>query len=273
MSTSPAAPRNRKRRRVNANRVGILAMSDLDAWPCLNEQILAATLSTWISPVYAHYEVSIDRHTKSPTRPNGSIDPEVPDYMEFKFTCKTDPSHSPVYRRRNDTKRGTGNLLIIRRFNKSYKHTTSDRNANTQVDSDDSDVSNDEWPPENSPAEPNKGNSAIETYLRGEPIHREVVKKVRGPLGYWELQLAVNPCPELAQFAIDYLSAPASSVDVERAFSCSRLMTKHIQHQMSTDTFGAKMALKSWYKTPLLPDVSDIASLLANRPPTPSSEN
>ncbi|KAF8595113.1 hypothetical protein BDV93DRAFT_402504, partial [Ceratobasidium sp. AG-I] len=54
----------------------------------------------------------------------------------------------------------------------------------------------------------------------------------------------------------------ASSVDAERAFSCGRLMNNHLQHQMSSDTFCAKMAIRSWYETPLLPDVEDVASLL-----------
>ncbi|EUC54823.1 hAT family dimerization protein [Rhizoctonia solani AG-3 Rhs1AP] len=44
---------------------------------------------------------------------------------------------------------------------------------------------------------------------------------------------------------MDYLSAPASSVDAERVFSCSRLTINHLQHQMSPDTFCAKMALRS----------------------------
>ena len=39
-------------------------------------------------------------------------------------------------------------------------------------------------------------------------------------------------------------------------------MNNHLQHQMSSDTFCAKMAIRSWYETPLLPDVEDVASLL-----------
>ncbi|KAF8602021.1 hypothetical protein BDV93DRAFT_413911, partial [Ceratobasidium sp. AG-I] len=54
----------------------------------------------------------------------------------------------------------------------------------------------------------------------------------------------------------------ASSVDAERAFSSGRLMNNHLQHQMSSDTFCAKMAIRSWYETPLLPDVEDVAMLL-----------
>ncbi|KAG8730581.1 hypothetical protein FRC12_020183, partial [Ceratobasidium sp. 428] len=47
-------------------------------------------------------------------RPNeadsGTIS-ETLDYMEFAFTCKTDPARHPVqYRRRSETHQGTGNL-------------------------------------------------------------------------------------------------------------------------------------------------------------------
>ncbi|KAG8717378.1 hypothetical protein FRC09_014374 [Ceratobasidium sp. 395] len=86
-------------------------MSDIEAWSYSNQQILDATLPTWRSPVYAHYNVSIERHTQSITNPDGSIDPDAPDYMDFKFICKTNPNHPAVYRRRVDTGRGTGNLI------------------------------------------------------------------------------------------------------------------------------------------------------------------
>ena len=72
--------------------------------------------------------------------------------------------------------------------------------------------------------------------------------------------------------AIDFLSAPgtksyesifhanlnewklASSVDAERAFSGGRLQVNHLQHNVSSQTFKARVALGSWVNTPLLPD-------------------
>ncbi|KAG8694375.1 hypothetical protein FRC08_008533 [Ceratobasidium sp. 394] len=113
---------------------------------------------------------------------------------------------------------------------------------------------------------------SIEGYLRTEPVSSEAIRLAGGPLRYWESQASSETYSQLAQFAINYLSAPASSVDVERAFSCGRLMNNHLQHQMSGDTFCAKMALKSWYQTPLLRDVDHIATLLEEHgikaPPT-----
>ncbi|KAJ6598569.1 hypothetical protein B0H10DRAFT_1636513, partial [Mycena sp. CBHHK59/15] len=45
----------------------------------------------------------------------------------------------------------------------------------------------------------------------------------------------------------------ASSVDAERAFSGGRLQVNHLQHQTSSQTFKARVALGSWINTPLLP--------------------
>ncbi|KAI9566708.1 hypothetical protein HD554DRAFT_2220870 [Boletus coccyginus] len=53
--------------------------------------------------------------------------------------------------------------------------------------------------------------------------------------------------------ALDYLSAPASSVDAERSFSCGWLQVNHLQHGISSQSFKAKLAVGSWSRTPLLP--------------------
>jgi hypothetical protein len=98
---------------------------------------------------------------------------------------------------------------------------------------------------------------------------------------YWSAKLDTNP--RLARMALDYLTAPgvyryqpflllksltclciypATSVDAERAFSAGRLTINHLQHNMSSETFEAKMAVGSWYGTPLLPSLSDAAAII-----------
>jgi hypothetical protein len=94
---------------------------------------------------------------------------------------------------------------------------------------------------------------------------------------YWSAKL--DSTPHLARMALDYLTAPgayshlcsmllhtnpciATSVDVERAFSAGRLTINHLQHNMSSETFEAKMAVGSWYGTPLLPGISDVAAII-----------
>ncbi|CAE6404230.1 unnamed protein product [Rhizoctonia solani] len=68
--------------------------------------------------------------------------------------------------------------------------------------------------------------------------------------------------PRLARMALDYLTAPVTSVDVERAFSAGRLTINRLQRNMSPSTFEAKMAVGSWYGTPPLPDISEVASVI-----------
>ncbi|KIJ07989.1 hypothetical protein PAXINDRAFT_59310, partial [Paxillus involutus ATCC 200175] len=63
-------------------------------------------------------------------------------------------------------------------------------------------------------------------------------------LKYWELARATRP--RVAQMALDFLSAPASSVDAERSFSCGRLQVNHLQHNIGSQAFKAQMAIGSW---------------------------
>ena len=44
----------------------------------------------------------------------------------------------------------------------------------------------------------------------------------------------------------------ATSVDAERAFSGGRRAVDFMQHNTSSQTFRARMAVGSWYATPLL---------------------
>ncbi|EUC55345.1 hAT family dimerization protein [Rhizoctonia solani AG-3 Rhs1AP] len=152
--------------------------------------------------------------------------------------------------------------VIVNRFNSTYKNSSSVNSAT--IDQQQEEESEDEWIPNNRPLRQSADVNSIETYLRTEHVSRHVIKLAGGPLQYWDAQRALVSCSDLSRFAIDYLSAPASSVEVERAFSCGHLMTNHLQHQMSPETFQAKMALRSWYKTPLLWDVSELATVLGD---------
>ncbi|TFK41569.1 hypothetical protein BDQ12DRAFT_599629 [Crucibulum laeve] len=51
----------------------------------------------------------------------------------------------------------------------------------------------------------------------------------------------------------DFCSAPASSVDAGCAFSSGCLQINHLQHNMSSQTFKAQMAVGSWAKSALFP--------------------
>ncbi|QRV99250.1 hAT family dimerization protein [Ceratobasidium sp. AG-Ba] len=99
---------------------------------------------------------------------------------------------------------------------------------------------------------------SIEQYLVDDVVSEDVVAQHGGLIRYCTTQLKERP--QVYSMAIDYLTAPASSVDAKRAFSNGRLMVNHLQHQMSSRTFQAKMAVGSWVGTPLLPDLTAAAT-------------
>ncbi|CAE6455658.1 unnamed protein product, partial [Rhizoctonia solani] len=102
--------------------------------------------------------------------------------------------------------------------------------------------------------------ASIHSYLETPVVPPDVIRQCGGVIPYWNNQL--DSRPRLARMALDYLTAPASSVDAERAFSSGRLMINHLQHQMSSRTFQSQMAIGSWFGTPLLPNLSSVASIV-----------
>ena len=74
------------------------------------------------------------------------------------------------------------------------------------------------------------------------------------PIQYWVGVLVGQPESRLAQMAIDYLSCPATSVDVERAFSCGALTVTHHQHALSNNSTRNSIVVGGWLKdTSLIP--------------------
>ncbi|KAG8913623.1 hypothetical protein FRC02_005380 [Tulasnella sp. 418] len=86
------------------------------------------------------------------------------------------------------------------------------------------------------------------------------VVSARGVLKRWENK---KSRPQLSATAFAYLTAPGSSVDAERAISQGRLAANHLQHNVSSETFNAKMVLGSWYSTPLVPSVDVMGSIIS----------
>lgn len=54
----------------------------------------------------------------------------------------------------------------------------------------------------------------------------------------------------------------ATSVDAERAFSTGRRQVSHLQHNMNSQTFKARMAVGSWARTPLLSNFTTISDTI-----------
>ncbi|TFK35153.1 hypothetical protein BDQ12DRAFT_612144 [Crucibulum laeve] len=56
----------------------------------------------------------------------------------------------------------------------------------------------------------------------------------------------------------NFCSAPATSVDAEHVFSTGHHQVNFMQHNMSSQTFKAHMAVGSWAKSPLFPGMEKI---------------
>lgn len=104
---------------------------------------------------------------------------------------------------------------------------------------------------------------SIEAYLEASCVPRAEIAAAGGVLQYWENARATRP--RLAQMALDFLSAPASSVDAERAFSGGRLQVNHLQHGISSQTFKAQVAVGSWFNTPLMPDLEVATNIMRQK--------
>ena len=74
------------------------------------------------------------------------------------------------------------------------------------------------------------------------------------PLQFWHGALVSRPESRLARMAIDYLSAPASSVDVECAFSRGAFTVTHRRHTLSDQSTRNSIVVGAWLKdTKLIP--------------------
>ncbi|KIJ50844.1 hypothetical protein M422DRAFT_158795 [Sphaerobolus stellatus SS14] len=79
------------------------------------------------------------------------------------------------------------------------------------------------------------------------------------PIAHWNARLVSGSC--LARMALDILSIPATSVDVERAFSRGRLTVSHLRHSLKDSSTRMATVLGSWAVLPeLIPKANIIQS-------------
>ncbi|KAF5324406.1 hypothetical protein D9619_011183 [Psilocybe cf. subviscida] len=72
------------------------------------------------------------------------------------------------------------------------------------------------------------------------------VEKVSDGLKWWTARKQMYP--RLSRMALDYLSIPPTSVDVERVFSQGRIELSHLRNCLSAQTVRATMCVGAWSK-------------------------
>jgi len=85
------------------------------------------------------------------------------------------------------------------------------------------------------------------------------------PLLYWQGIMMSDPDNRLAYMAIDYLSAPAASADVERAFSRGALTVTHRRHSLSDSSMRNSIMLGSWLRDTNLVPRTELIEFFCNK--------
>jgi len=87
------------------------------------------------------------------------------------------------------------------------------------------------------------------------------VEDVKNASVWWVKNRAVYP--RLSRMALNYLSIPATSVDVERVFSKGRLILSHVRNGLSVQSTRALVCLGAWSRMGFIKDkdVMDAARL------------
>ncbi|KIL55872.1 hypothetical protein M378DRAFT_53342, partial [Amanita muscaria Koide BX008] len=75
-------------------------------------------------------------------------------------------------------------------------------------------------------------------------------ERVTDILGWWMKKQ--ETFPRLSRMAMDYHCVPATSVDVERAFSQGRILLSHIRNRLSAESTRSLLCLGAWFKTGLV---------------------
>ena len=100
-----------------------------------------------------------------------------------------------------------------------------------------------------------ESDDALEAYLLSPAL-----PKVGDPIMYWQSQLTGGD--PMARMSLDFLSAPASSVDVERAFSRGGLVVSKRRHALSDESVRASTVFGSWVSLPgIIPETQIIEVL------------
>ncbi|KAK0430951.1 hypothetical protein EV421DRAFT_1720996, partial [Armillaria borealis] len=122
----------------------------------------------------------------------------------------------------------------------------------------------------------NNDGDLLEKYLC-DPI----IEDLDNPLHYWTSLL--DPCDQsgkvssatpkgaLAQIALDFLSMPATSTDVEQLFSHGGLNMTKWHHNLSTESTIAQTVLNSWIKYPGLVDNDELTEFFNNKSKRPNN--
>ncbi|KAF5365335.1 hypothetical protein D9758_005494 [Tetrapyrgos nigripes] len=99
----------------------------------------------------------------------------------------------------------------------------------------------------------------LDRYLDGDPKATEDV------IAWWYDKIKSFPC--LYRMALDYLTIPATSTDVERIFSQGRLMLPYVRNRLKVQTTHSLMCFGPWSRLGMIHDDDVKAVVLLDEVP------
>jgi hypothetical protein len=90
-------------------------------------------------------------------------------------------------------------------------------------------------------------------------LNTACIAKDEDPIKFWKGQAVACPNGMLWRMTLDYLSIPATSCDVERAFSRGLLTVTHRHHSLLDTSTQASIVVGDWLKDGAIVDEGDLA--------------
>ena len=115
--------------------------------------------------------------------------------------------------------------------------------------------------------------NAFDEYWRSGRISSKQYERAAhsSPLDFWTPQLVQPRRRPLAEMAIDFLSAPPTSCDAERAFSAGRRTVNDYQHRTRHDLLDAKVCVGNW-AAPTAPFFGSVEAIIKKATATMTAE-
>jgi len=99
-------------------------------------------------------------------------------------------------------------------------------------------------------------NPTIDEYAHWQATRFPTDSAVDDPIQYWKDR--VDLYPRLSRMALDVMTVPAMSAEVERLFSAVGLMVTPLRNRLDASTIGLIQTLRSWLKAGIIDSLDDI---------------
>ncbi|SJL03663.1 uncharacterized protein ARMOST_16509 [Armillaria ostoyae] len=166
----------------------------------------------------------------------------ITDYSEvYRISMVLHPRHKLAYFRKvgwSPTWIDTAHEIVQTEYERKYKNMAIEGEEENEVEEVTTSVSNNIFDSLPMLATAGSTQDELDRYLSTDP------ENVDDGLAWWNERRAMYP--HLSRMALNYLSIPATSVDVERVFSRGRILLSHIRNRLSAQSTRALLCLGQW---------------------------